>query len=172
MSDLLAETRVLVARLRHLVIDVARRGALASPLSEIPHTELDPRELEALWWLRAEGPLVVNTLAERLGVAMPPTVRLLDRLQERGLVVRERGIKGDRRRVRVRLTESGAALAEHADTVVQERLARLLGPMAGEDRSALMDLLERWVEALGSAASTPDEDEEDAPPHDALPGAT
>jgi hypothetical protein len=35
-------------------------------------------------------------------------------------------------------------------------MARLLLPLPGEDRSALMDLLERWVEALGQATQQVD----------------
>ncbi|MCE9670880.1 MarR family winged helix-turn-helix transcriptional regulator [Myxococcus stipitatus] len=150
MSELSAEVRVQVARLRNLLIDVARCGALASPLGALPHHELDPMEVQAIWWLKAESLLPVNVLADRLGgIAMPRLSRLLDRLEDAKLVQRERSVRHDRRRVRVRLTEQGRALAERADSIVQERMARLLMPLGGEQRSALMDLLEGWVEALG-----------------------
>jgi DNA-binding MarR family transcriptional regulator len=148
MPELTSEVRVVVARLRNLFVDLARRGAFANPLDELPHAELEPRQVQALWWLRAEGFLTVNGLAERMGMAMPPMTRLLDRLEERGLVTRQRGSGGDKRHVMVRVTAKGGEVAEAADAIVQERLARLLLPMVGEDRSALLDLLERWVEAL------------------------
>jgi MarR family transcriptional regulator for hemolysin len=150
MSELSMEVRVQVARLRNLIIDVARCGALNSPLGSLPHTELDPMEVQAIWWLKAESLLPVNVLADRLGgIALPRLSRLLDRLEDAKLVQRERSVRHDRRRVRVRLTEQGRALAEQADSVVQERMAKLLLPLGGEQRSALMDLLEGWVEALG-----------------------
>ncbi|MBU8900263.1 MarR family transcriptional regulator [Corallococcus sp. H22C18031201] len=150
MSELSAEVRVQVARLRNLLVDVARCGALASPLSSLPHADVEPLELQALWWLRAESLLPVNVLADRLGgMAMPRLSRLLDRLEDAGLVRRERSVRYDRRRVRVRLTDKGRALADEADSVVQERMARLLAPLGGEVRSALVDMLELWVEALG-----------------------
>ncbi|MCP3139753.1 MarR family winged helix-turn-helix transcriptional regulator [Pyxidicoccus xibeiensis] len=150
MSELSMEVRVQVARLRNLIIDVARCGALNSPLSSLPHTELDPMEVQALWWLKAESLLPVNVLADRLGgIALPRLSRLLDRLEDAKLVQRERSVRHDRRRVRVRLTEQGRALAEQADNVVQERMAKLLLPLAGEQRSALVDMLEGWVEAMG-----------------------
>lgn len=150
MSELSMDVRVQVARLRNLIIDVARCGALNSPLNSLPHGELDPLEVQAIWWLKAESLLPVNALAERLGgIALPRLSRLLDRLEDAKLVQRERSVRHDRRRVRVRLTEQGRALAEQADAVVQERMARLLVPLGGEQRSALMDLLEGWVEALG-----------------------
>jgi DNA-binding MarR family transcriptional regulator len=150
MSELSMEVRVQVARLRNLIIDVARCGALNSPLSSLPHTELDPMEVQAIWWLKAESLLPVNVLADRLGgIALPRLSRLLDRLEDAKLVQRERSVRHDRRRVRVRLNEQGRALAEQADSVVQERMAKLLLPLGGEQRSALMDLLEGWVEAMG-----------------------
>ncbi len=150
MSELSMDVRVQVARLRNLIIDVARCGALNSPLNSLPHGELDPLEVQAIWWLKAESLLPVNALAERLGgIALPRLSRLLDRLEDAKLVQRERSVRHDRRRVRVRLTEQGRALGEQADPVVQERMARLLLPLGGEQRSELMDLLEGWVEALG-----------------------
>ncbi len=157
MSELSAEVRVQVARLKNLLIDVARCGAWNSPLGSLPHSELDPMEVQTIWWLKAESLLPVNVLAERLGGIAPPRLsRLLDRLEDAQLVQRERSVRYDRRRVRVRLTEKGRALAEQADTVVQERMARLLMPLEGEQRSALMDLLEGWVEALGGKSRAPE----------------
>jgi DNA-binding MarR family transcriptional regulator len=148
MTELASEVRVVVARLRNLLVDMARQGAFANPLDEIPHAELEPRQLQALWWIGAEGLLTINALAQRMGMGMPPMTRLVDRLEELELVTRHRSTRGDRRQVLVRLTQKGCAAAAEADSVVQERLARLLLPIAGEDRSALLDLLERWVEAL------------------------
>jgi DNA-binding MarR family transcriptional regulator len=177
----LSDVRVQVARLRNLIIDVARCGALNSPLNSLPHGELDPLEVQAIWWLKAESLLPVNALAERLGgIALPRLSRLLDRLEDAKLVQRERSVRHDRRRVRVRLTEQGRALAEQADSVVQERMARLLLPLGGEQRSALMDLLENWVMALGdwnraeelAAAEEPETDaadDVDAPPAPSAP---
>lgn len=150
MPELTSEVRVVVARLRNLFVDIARQGAFANPLDALPHAELEPRQLQALWWLRAESFLTVNGLAERMGMAMPPMTRLLDRLEDLGLVTRHRGLRGDKRQVSVRLTAQGGTVADEADAVVQERLARLLLPMDGEDRSALLDALERWAQALAA----------------------
>jgi len=71
MAELASEVRVVVARLRNLFIDMARQGAFANPLDELPHDTLEPRQLQALWWLRAEGLLTVNALAAADGVLIP-----------------------------------------------------------------------------------------------------
>jgi DNA-binding MarR family transcriptional regulator len=157
MADLSEEVRVQVARLRHLLIDVGRRGAFSSPLSVPPEVDIDPLQFEALWWLRAEGFLTVHVLAERLGdLAMPRMSRLVDKLEEADLVTRMKLVRVDRRFVSLRLTDRGRAMAEQVDGMVQERMARLLLPLRGEDRSALMDILERWVEALGQTTQEVD----------------
>ncbi|WP_199741784.1 MarR family winged helix-turn-helix transcriptional regulator [Corallococcus sp. CA047B] len=161
-TELSVDVRVQVARWRNLLVDAARCGALASPLASLPHPRWEPLELQALWWLRAECLLPVGELAHRLGgLAMPRLSRLVDRLEEGGLVRRERSVRHDRRRVRVRLTDAGRAVAEETDALVQERMARLLAPLQGETRSALMDVLELWVEALGAQARASEEEEED-----------
>lgn len=162
MTELSVDVRVQVARLRNLLVDAARCGVLASPLASLSHPRWEPLELQALWWLRAECLLPVGVLAMRLGgLAMPRLSRLVDRLEDGGLVRRERSVRHDRRRVRVRLTEEGRAVAEQLDAQMQERMARLMAPLQGETRSALVDILELWVEALGAQARAAEEVDED-----------
>ncbi|WP_223639085.1 MarR family winged helix-turn-helix transcriptional regulator [Corallococcus sp. EGB] len=158
MTELSADVRVQVARWRNLLVDAARCGAMESPLAVLNHPHWDPRELQALWWLRSESLLPVGVLAMRLGgLAMPRLSRLVDRLENGGLVRRERSVRHDRRRVRVRLTDAGRALADELDAQVQERMAKLLSPLEGEMRSALMDVLEVWMQALTTQARTAEE---------------
>ncbi|NRD63384.1 MarR family transcriptional regulator [Corallococcus exiguus] len=158
MTELSAEVRVQVARWRNLLVDAARCGALESPLDVLSHPHWEPRELQAIWWLRLESLLPVGVLAMRLGgLAMPRLSRLVDRLEDGGLVRRERSVRHDRRRVRVRLTDAGRALADQLDAQVQGRMAQRLAPLQGETRSALMDVLELWVQALTVQARTAEE---------------
>lgn len=155
MTELSMEVRVQVARWRNLLVDAARCGALEGPLDGLRHPHWESRELQALWWLRSESLLPVGVLAMRLGgLAMPRLSRLVDRLEEGGLVRRERSVRHDRRRVHVRLTDAGRALADQLDAQVQERMAQRLAPLQGETRSALMDVLELWVQALTVQART------------------
>jgi DNA-binding MarR family transcriptional regulator len=59
--------------------------------------------------LGLDGPVVIRTLAEWLQLKHHSVIGLVDRLEARGLVRREHDAD-DRRRVRLRLTRSGAAL--------------------------------------------------------------
>ena len=145
-DEVSAELRVFVARLRQLLVDGTRVGTLGNPLLELPHPQLEPLHLEAAWWLRCEGPVSVHVLAERLGIPVPRTTRLIDAMEAQHLVARERNER-NRRLLCLRLTDAGRAAAEDADRWVQHRLAELLRPLHSEGRSQLLGLLEQLVEA-------------------------
>ena len=80
---------------------------------------LNPTDLRCLDWL-TEGPTSAGDLAEATGLSTAATTTLLDRLEAKGYVRRERS-DTDRRRVMAQLTEEGAA-----------KLAALYGPLAVE----------------------------------------
>lgn len=140
------ELRIVVARLRQLLVDGTRLGTLGNPLLKLPHAQLEPLHLEAAWWLRCEGPVSVNVLAERMGIPVPRTTRLIDAMEERRLVVRERNLR-NRRLLCLRLTDAGRLASEEADRWVQHRLARMLQPLGTDARQQLLGLLEQLVEA-------------------------
>src|SRR5262245_46163380 len=90
--------------------------------------ELTAQQYNALRLLRAENPGTLRTLvlANRLISRAPDITRLLDRLEERGLVARER--KSDNRRVvEVGITERGLALLEKLAGPLRECHERQLG---------------------------------------------
>ena len=145
-EEVSGELRILVARLRQLLVDGTRLGTLGNPLVKLPHARLEPLHLEAAWWLRCEGPVSVHVLAERLGIPVPRTTRLIDAMEAQQLVARERNER-NRRLLCLRLTDAGRAAAEDADRWVQHRLAALLRPLGAEARGQLLGLLEQLVEA-------------------------
>jgi DNA-binding MarR family transcriptional regulator len=78
----------------------------------------------------------IGTIAERLCVQHHTTVALVDKLEARGLLARERGSK-DRREVLLRLTPAGASLLSRLSVLHQEQL-RNVGP---EMVAALLTIL-------------------------------
>jgi len=140
-------------RLQGLVVDAARAGALSNPFTEIRRPRgLRTLHLEALWWLRAEGLLSVNQITRRVGTSVSKTTRLVDRLEERGLVWRDRW-EDDRRVVRVHLTDEGRELAAQADQAIQQRVGSLLLPLDPTERETFLTLLERIVDAQRTRAA-------------------
>jgi DNA-binding MarR family transcriptional regulator len=85
---------------------------------------LNSTDLRCLDWL-TEGGWTAGELAEATGLSSAATTTLLDRLERRGFVRRERDAI-DRRRVRVELTPEGG-----------RRIGELYGPLAREGGRAL-----------------------------------
>lgn len=101
-------------------------------------------QLWALATLHRHGPVTTGRLAAALHVHQSSASVLLQRMERRGLVRRSRA-REDRRRVRVELTERGAALAREAPQPAQGRLLHALAGMplarVREIRGAVDDLV-------------------------------
>lgn len=104
--------------------------------------ELTPQQYNVLRLLRAARPATVPTLmlAERLVSRAPDITRMLDKLEERGLIVRER-LADNRRVVRIGISDQGVALLERIAEPLRECHARQLGHLAPDDLRRLCDLL-------------------------------
>ena len=118
------------ARLDHDMLDVLK-----------PY-RLTPTQYNALRILRGAGPdgLCRNEVRDRLVASVPDATRLLDRLEETGLVVRGRE-GGDRRFVRARITRKGLDLLARLDQVVIDLHQQQLGHLGRAKLRALIDLL-------------------------------
>lgn len=79
-------------------------------------------------------------IADRLLTRMPDVTRLLDRMEDAGLVERERSAT-DRRIVSTRLTKTGRSLVDALDTPVLEEHERVLGHLSTAQLRTLIDLL-------------------------------
>lgn len=103
--------------------------------------DLTPAQYNALRILRGAGEaLTCGEIGERLVSPGPDVTRLLDRLEQRGLVVRLRDDE-DRRIVRARITQRGARLLTQLDAPVEETLTGLLGHLGPKRLPALIETL-------------------------------
>ena len=105
--------------------------------------ELTPQQYNALRLLRAEHPDTLPTLAlaERLVSRAPDITRLVDKLEERKLVRRERTAE-NRRVVQLGITAKGLALLDKLAQPVRECGQRQLGHLSSEQLEQLVALLE------------------------------
>jgi DNA-binding MarR family transcriptional regulator len=92
--------------------------------------------------LRGAGPegLSRNEIRDRLVSRMPDVTRLLDRMEEAGLVTRVRSTE-DRRVVTTRLTRRGTALLKTLDGPVAAEHKRRLGHLTHDQLRTLVGLL-------------------------------
>lgn len=93
--------------------------------------------LQVLMLLTDEGPTPMSTVADALDASGASTTGIIDRMEERGLVERERSAT-DRRVVNVVLTETGRQLMVGLATERRESLARLLHELEDDDLAALL----------------------------------
>jgi DNA-binding MarR family transcriptional regulator len=109
--------------------------------------DLTAQQYNTLRLLRAAHPEKLPTLvlAGQLVSRAPDITRLLDRLDERDLVTRERRA-GDRRTVYVGLTESGIHLLNKLNAEVRACHTQQLGHLSPDELRQLTDLLRK---ALG-----------------------
>lgn len=103
---------------------------------------LTPTQYNALRILRGAGEagLCRNEVRDRLIARVPDATRLLDRLEEVGLVSRSRE-GGDRRYVTSRITPKGLELLARLDPEVSAMNRRLLGHLGPGKLRMLIDLL-------------------------------
>lgn len=103
---------------------------------------LSAQQYNALRLLRSVHPGAMPTLVlgGRLISRAPDMTRLLDRLERRGLLVRERRPE-NRRVVEVRITEKGLGLLDEIHDAVQDSHRKQLGHMSGTALRQLADLL-------------------------------
>jgi DNA-binding MarR family transcriptional regulator len=110
--------------------------------------ELTPSQYNILRILRGEGkPLPILEIAERMVVIMPGITGLIDRLEGKGMVCRERSVE-DRRIVYVSITERGLALLVDLDEPVRELHRTIVGHLSRAEQEELIRLLEKIRQPL------------------------
>jgi DNA-binding MarR family transcriptional regulator len=104
--------------------------------------DLTAQQYNLLRLLRAEHPVPVATLtlAERLVSRAPDITRMVDKLEHRGLITRNRKL-GDRRSVLVGVTDTGLALLGQIAEPLRECHTRQLGHLPPDDLTQLTALL-------------------------------
>lgn len=131
------EERIFIALLK--VAD-----AMAQEAEQLTRTaELTGTQYNVLRILRGAGPdgLPCRGIGDRMITHDPDITRLLDRMEKRGLITRERQ-KDDRRVVKTRITPHGLALLKPLDQPMRDLHKRQFRHMAGTRLKMLCDLLE------------------------------
>ena len=86
--------------------------------------------------------LACSTISERMISHDPDMTRLLDRMEKRGLIVRERQ-KDDRRVVKTRITASGLEILKKLDQPVREIHEKHFAHLSASKLKQLAELLEQ-----------------------------
>lgn len=81
-----------------------------------------------------------NEVSQRLLNRMPDATRLLDRMEEAGLVTRQRS-DSDRRLVRTHITKKGRSLVDSLDEAADVQHEEALGHLSEQQLGTLIELL-------------------------------
>ncbi|HET7921509.1 MAG TPA: MarR family transcriptional regulator [Gammaproteobacteria bacterium] len=142
-SERLAQDMLNLLRRITRSMDIASRQLIGKRGLSLP-------QLLCLQHLREHGPQRSGALARQLELSPPTVTGILDRLELRGLINRERRPE-DKRHVFITLTASGCTLANATPSTLTRRLARALGALPAAERSTLHTALQQLDAMLQSA---------------------
>ena len=144
LEDIFLETcsfRLLVAlrRIMHFVDAYSKRLA-------VEHHITGP-QLICLYSIEREGPLTLSELGRRVSLSMSTVNGIVDRLDYKGLVVRERKDR-DRRKVLITATDAGKKLTAQAPLPLQDRLAQAIAQLPELEQVSIALSFERVAEMM------------------------
>lgn len=104
-------------------------------------------QLVTLLCIVDQGPITTSEIAKEVQLSNSTVVGILDRLEAKGLVIRERG-RADRRLVHVTATEAARELGENAPSPLQDVFAEALHKLPELEQTAIALSLERVVDLM------------------------
>lgn len=113
---------------------------------ELDSFSLTMPQYMALRYLQRQGEqgCSMTEVAESSHQALPTMTGIIDRLEERGLVARERDPR-DRRALVVRMSEAGSSLLEEIAVKKRAWSVRVLQGLSAEERETALGVLERFL---------------------------
>jgi DNA-binding MarR family transcriptional regulator len=111
---------------------------------------ISPPHLGMMRWIHANGGKNQRELASHLGMVPSRLVVLLDELEAKGLVVRERSLQ-DRRSQQLQLTQKGTRLLEKVERIATAHDADLGSSLTALERETLIELCAKLAAHRGLA---------------------
>jgi DNA-binding MarR family transcriptional regulator len=146
LQDELKQSRPFGSPHEELWLNIARTSAVLDHAGAqfLKPFGITPTQYNVLRILRGAGELGLcrNEVGERLIRAVPDVTRLLDRMEEMGLITRRRG-EDDRRFVTAVITAQGLALLADLDAPIIEFHRVRLGHLSDDQLRAAIEVMER-----------------------------
>ena len=106
-------------------------------------------QMHVLWLLQHHGAMAMSRLADLLGVSLSNASGLIDRMEEHGLIERER-VPDDRRLVMVRPADAGMRALSETETTKRERMRAVLSHLPASERPIVLAALRSLRRALSA----------------------
>lgn len=147
----------------NLILDELASHSPAQAMRNMQHWpggRLSLVHLNVVFILEADGPLPMRGLAEAMDVSQASATGIVDRMEQRGLVERQRDDE-DRRVVRVAITDEGLQLVASMANERRDHLAQMLGEFTDDELTAVLTgtaAMRRARERLHAAGHGPGAD--------------
>jgi len=113
-------------------------------------TGLSASQLFALQALNTTEDMTAGSIAKEVNLSQATVSTLIDRLELRGLVRRERG-QLDKRKVYVILNDDGRSLLSEAPTALQDSFTRKFEELEGWEQGMIAACMERVADMMGAS---------------------
>lgn len=110
-------------------------------------TGLTAPQILLLQTIRDKGEMTIGELASEMSLSQATVTSILDRLEKRELVYRERS-KEDKRKVHAYLTARASDTLKGAPIPLQEQFARQFGDLQGWEQTMIISSLQRVAEMM------------------------
>lgn len=127
-------------RLNYVLPQIMKR-ILLSAGEKTPYADINFSHHRLLWMLAFYGEMGMKDLADKISVTMPTITESVDQMVELGYVERYSDSK-DRRRVMVRMTNSGKKIISDCENCREAIFKEIFEKLSQEDRSRLIQSLE------------------------------
>ncbi len=104
-------------------------------------------QLICLWEISQKGPIPLGELTKNIFLNKSTVTGIVDRLEKRNLVRRNR-ISIDRRQIHVEITEEGLDFLKKAPTPLQENFEKKFTALTEDEREEIMTAIDRIVELM------------------------
>jgi len=141
----------LAARMQHITYTIIRSYELCDQWVIVPHG-LTVSQGYTLLTFHPQEAVSMSDLSESMGLANSTMTRMVDQLVRRGLVQRKPDDR-DRRVILVGLTSKGREVRSALEMEFQEFFKLVLQEIEEEERSAVLDAMEKMFDAVGKVAS-------------------
>lgn len=110
-------------------------------------TGLTAPQILLLQTLRDKGQVTIGELAQEMSLSQATVTTILDRLEKRGLVYRQRSLS-DKRKVHAYLTESAMETLKSAPIPLQDRFTREFSKLDEWEQAMIMSALKRVAQMM------------------------
>ena len=110
-------------------------------------TGLTAPQILLLQTIRDQGEATIGALANQISLSQATVTSILDRLEKKELVYRERSTE-DKRKVHAFLTEAGTATLKEAPMPLQDNFARQFGDLQGWEQTMIISSLQRIAQMM------------------------